>query len=101
MPLLSDVEEKDRQLATCGERLDVRGLVCLLPDNTGCHIKMLALSELALLQLSVTARRSTNLHHFLSLVSYVFKVILLHLPFSSLLISLHVPIPFSNHVLYR
>jgi hypothetical protein len=32
-----------------GGRLDVRGLVCLLPDDTACHIKMLARSDLALL----------------------------------------------------
>ena len=48
--LLSDVGVKDRQLARCGGRLDVRGLVCLLPDNTGCHIKMLTRSDMALLE---------------------------------------------------
>jgi hypothetical protein len=48
--LLSDVRVKDRQLARCGGRLDVRGLVCLLPDNTGCHIKMLTRSDMALLE---------------------------------------------------
>lgn len=70
IPLLSDVEDKDRQLATCGGRLDVRGLVCLLPDNRGCHIKMLARSEFPLLQLSVTASRSTKpTHPLLQLIS--------------------------------
>jgi hypothetical protein len=33
-----------------GGRLDVSGLVCLLPDNTGCHIKMLTRSDMALLE---------------------------------------------------
>jgi len=48
--LLNDMGVKDRQLARCGGRLDVRGLVCLLPDNTGCHIKMLTRSDMALLE---------------------------------------------------
>lgn len=48
--LLNDVGVKDRQLARCGGRLDVRGLVCLLPDNTGCHIKMVTRSDMALLE---------------------------------------------------
>jgi hypothetical protein len=86
---LNDVQEKGQIVGKVGGRLDVRGLVCLLSDNTGCHIKMLTRSDLALLECH--CQPFTDLTPPPILVSYTYNIILLYLS---------LPVYFPFHALF-